>query len=236
MTMPTEPVGARLEGQYQAGSGALAAGDSPDSIGRALPIFLAHGSPQVLIVAAAAALAYRLSLGAWSLWDLLPCVALILFWPLQEWLIHVYILHFRPVKVFGRTLDFRVPRSHRAHHRDPWNFEILFIPFHSFVYTVPLLIALWYLVTPSAPLAWTGITLHFLLALHYEWIHFLVHTRVRPKTRMYKALWDNHRLHHFKNERFWFGVTRLEGDWLLATAPSVREVPTSDTCRDLLAA
>jgi hypothetical protein len=34
----------------------------------------------------------------------------------------------------------------------------------------------------------------------YEWIHFLIHTAYRPRTRAYKTIHRNHRLHHFKNE------------------------------------
>jgi len=220
---------------YRAGAGTLAAADSPDTLGKALPIFVAHGSPRILIVAVVLAIAYRLTLGNWSLWDIAPLVGLLLVWPLQEWLIHVFILHYRPVRFAGREWDFRVPRKHREHHSDPWNYQILFIPMQSFLYSIPILIGLWYLVTPSPELAWTGIAIHFTLALHYEWIHYLVHTRVRPKTKFYQHLWDNHRLHHFKNERYWFGVTRTEGDWLLGTAPNQREVETSATCRNLLA-
>ena len=220
---------------YRTGSGAMAAADSPDTLRRALPIFLAHASPRLLLVAAVLAIGVRVSVGEWSWWDLLPVAGILAWWPVQEWLIHVYVLHFKPRHWFGRTVDFRVPRSHRAHHRDPWNYEILFIPFHSFVYSLPILVAAWYLLTPTAALAWTGIAAHVVLALHYEWIHFLVHTRVRPHTRFYKHLWDNHRLHHFKNEHYWFGVTRTEADWLLATAPDARRLPTSQTCRDLMA-
>lgn len=221
--------------QYTPGAGTLAAADSPDTIGRALPIFLAHGSPRVLLVAVFLAIGYRLSLGGWSWWDIAPIAGILAFWPIQEWLIHVNILHYRPIRFLGRIWDFRVPRSHREHHADPWNYKILFIPMHSYLYSLPILVGLWYLVTPTPQLAWTGIAAHVLLALHYEWIHYLVHTRVRPKTRFYQHLWDNHRLHHFKNERYWFGVTRTEADWLLRTQPSPRDVATSAKCRDLLA-
>ena len=216
-------------------AGRLAAHDSPSTFREALPVFLAHASPRLLLVAVAAAATYRIWLGAWSWWDLAPLVALWVAWPVQEWLIHVFILHFRPRRVLGRTWDFRVPRSHRAHHRDPWNYEILFIPFHSFLYSLPLLVAFWHVATPTAALAWTGIVGHLLGALHYEAVHFLVHTRVRPHTAMYRKLWNHHRLHHFKNEHYWFGVTRTEADALLGTAPEVRAVPTSESCRDLLA-
>ena len=38
------------------------------------------------------------------------------------------------------------------------------------------------------------------------------------------CLWRNHRLHHCKNEHYWFGVTMLSGDRLLGTAPAVADV------------
>lgn len=214
----------------------LAAANSPRTVREALPVFLRHGSPFILLLAIAGAAVTRLSLGEWSWWDVLPAAAVVAAWPIQEWLIHVFILHFKPMPLWGRTVDFRVPRKHREHHRQPWNYEILFIPMHSYIYSVPLLALLWTAITPTAPLAWTAISVHLALALHYEWIHFLIHTRVQPRTSYYQRLWRNHRLHHFKNEHYWFGVTRLEGDRLLRTSPPAADVPLSRTCRNLYAA
>lgn len=211
----------------------LAALSSPRTVREALPIFLRHGSPFVLLVALSVALGVRWHLGAWSLWDIVPVVVLLAFWPFQEWLIHVYILHFRPFTLWGKKIDFRVPRKHREHHRQPWNYDILFIPLHSYLYSLPLLVLLWVALMPTAALAWTAVVVHLALALHYEWIHFLIHTRVRPRWRYYQRLWRNHRLHHFKNERYWHGVTRLAGDRFLGTAPAPESVPLSRTCRSL---
>ena len=126
-----------------------------------------------------------------------------------------------------------MPKKHRAHHSDPWNYDILFIPMQSFVYSLPIVYLLWHLVTPNATLAWTGIVTYLLLALHYEWIHYMVHTRFTPRTRYYQRIWKNHRLHHFKNENYWFGVTRLEGDWMLRTQPGAKQVPLSPTAKSL---
>jgi hypothetical protein len=212
----------------------LDAADSPRTLGEALPVFLRHGSPRVVIAALAVALAVRLHLGDWSWWDLLHLVALAAYWPIQEWLIHVYILHFKPFTLFGRTIDFRVPRKHRAHHRAPWQIDLLFIPMHSFIYSIPIVYLLWSAATPTAGLAMTGVVAHFALALHYEWVHFLAHTRVMPRRALYQRLRRNHRLHHFKNEHYWFGVTMLSGDRVLGTAPALGAVPTSPTCRELL--
>ena len=93
--------------------------------------------------------------------------------------------------------------------------------------------ALWWGVTPDARLALTGIAGHLALSLHYEWVHFLVHTRVQPRTAYYQRLWKNHRRHHFKNEHYWFGVTMLGGDRLLRTSPDLATVATSNTARTL---
>ena len=94
----------------------------------------------------------------------------------------------------------------------------MFIPFHSFSYALPIVVALCFLIAPTREIALTALAVFLLGALHYEVVHFLIHTRVDPRGAYYRRLWRNHRLHHFKNEHHWFGVTRLEADWLLRTA------------------
>jgi hypothetical protein len=207
--------------------------DAPRTLAAAAAVFVGFASPRLLAAALVAALAARIAVGRWSAFDLVPVAATLALWPLQEWAIHVFVLHRKPTTWLGRSVDFRVPRKHRAHHRDPWRLELLFIPLHSYVYTIPLLLALWLAATRSAPLALSGIAFHLALALHYEWVHFLAHTRVAPRTRHYRRLVKNHRRHHFKNEHYWFGVTMLGGDHLLGTAPAALDVPTSPTARSL---
>jgi hypothetical protein len=206
---------------------------SPASVRQALPVFLRHASPRVLIAALAAALLARLAAGGFRLLDLLPVAGLLAVWPLQEWLIHVVVLHWKPRRVLGRTLDFPVPRKHRAHHRDPTDLRLVFIPLHSYLYTLPLVAGLWLLLARDPALALTGISAHLALALHYEWVHFLVHTRWRPRWRPYRVLWQNHLLHHYRNEHYWFGVTRLGADRWLGTHPERDAVPVSPSCRTL---
>ena len=205
----------------------------PRRLPEALRVFLRHGSPRCLVAGVLVAAATRAALGPISLVDLLPPLGLALVWPVQEWLIHVFLLHYRPVTLFGRSFDFRLPQSHRAHHAEPWRPELVFIPLHTFWWSLPLIVGFWWVVTPTAALAATGITCHLLLALHYEWVHFLVHTHVVPRTALYRRLWRNHRLHHFKNDRYWFGVTMLSGDRLLRTAPDPDAVATSLHVPDL---
>jgi sterol desaturase/sphingolipid hydroxylase (fatty acid hydroxylase superfamily) len=206
---------------------------SPQGLREALSVFLRHASPRILITALALALLARGLAGDFGPADLVPIALLLLLWPLQEWLIHVCVLHWRPRRLLGRTLDFAVPRSHRAHHADPTDLSLVFIPLHSYVYTLPLLLLFWLTVSPSVPLALTGLAAYLVLALHYEWVHFLVHTRWKPRWRPYRALWLHHRLHHYKNEHYWFGVTRRGADRWLRTLPVGDAVPTSPTCRTL---
>jgi hypothetical protein len=70
----------------------------------------------------------------------------------------------------------------------------------------------------------------------YEWVHYLVHSDYRPRTRAFRAVWRNHRLHHYKNEHYWFTVTTAgTADRLFGTYPDTASVQTSKTVRDLYA-
>jgi hypothetical protein len=211
----------------------IASRDGPRTLRAAVRRFYRHASPRFLTAVVLIALLVRVARGGWTLWDAIVALGIVAFWPVLEWLIHVFLLHARPHSFRGRTIDFAVPRKHRAHHRDPWNLEILFIPIQGFIVSIPVLLLLALGLLPTPELGWTAVTVFLGLGLRYEWIHFLVHTPYRPRTRHYERLWRNHRLHHCKNEHYWYGVTMLSGDRIFRTAPSFRDVPTSPTCRAL---
>ncbi|MGH0035121.1 MAG: sterol desaturase family protein [Myxococcota bacterium] len=212
---------------------AVGAAALPSNAREAGAAFFRHASPRVLVVASTLALGVRIGLGGFGWLDLVPVAVIALWWPLQEWLIHVFVLHSRPRVVAGRTWDFSVPRKHRAHHADPFDPSLIFIPIHSYLYTVPILVGVCWLLTPTPALAATAVVTYLAGTLHYEAVHFLVHTRVTPRTAYYRRLWRNHRLHHFKNEHYWYGVTRLEADRWLGTAPAAETTPPSPTARNL---
>ena len=54
-----------------------------------------------------------------------------------------------------------------------------------------------------------------------------------PGTGFYRRLWRNHRLHHFQNENYWFGLTMLTGDRLLETQPPKEKASRSKTVLNL---
>ena len=73
----------------------------------------------------------------------------------------------------------------------------------------------------------------YLGLLRYQWSHFLIHTPYLPRTSWYRRIWRNHRLHHFKHEGYWLGVSSNLGDRALGTNPDQRTVPKSPTARTL---
>jgi sterol desaturase/sphingolipid hydroxylase (fatty acid hydroxylase superfamily) len=73
----------------------------------------------------------------------------------------------------------------------------------------------------------------YVLVGAYEWIHFLIHTGHRPRSRYYRSIWRNHLLHHYKNEHYWHGITNTVSDRLLGTYRDQAEVPRSPTARTL---
>lgn len=200
--------------------------------------FVRHPSPWILVATLLAALAARITNGDWAIGDLIVPPLMLALFPFLEWMIHIVILHWRPRRVAGITLDPLLARKHRAHHVQPRDIPLVFIPWQSLLWVLPLAVATAVLVIPATG-AGLGRGLTFLvwlsvLGLCYEWCHYLVHTDYKPKTGLYRSIWRNHRRHHFKNEHYWFTVTSSgTADRLLGTYPDPATVPTSPTAKNL---
>lgn len=210
----------------------LAATDSPDNLRDAVRVFLSYPSPRILGALLGGSLVARVAMGGFSPWDAVVLLAVAVYWPLQEWILHATLLHLRPRRVLGRRVDPVFAQRHRAHHREPWRFDLIFLPPWVHAFTAPTLAALLWVLLP-VELACTAMFGLVAMAIQYEWIHFLVHTRFWPRRRWLQRLWRNHRLHHFKSEKHWFGFTMEAVDRLFGTAPDPRTIPTSPTCRTL---
>jgi hypothetical protein len=197
--------------------------------------FFKNRSPRFILATVLSLIGYRLYLGDWSLWDAAIVGGILAFWPIQEWLIHVFILHFKPFKIGERTVDLHLARKHRRHHGDPWNLSDIFVPLYASILAMLVQVTLWTLLMPTRSLAVTGIAFFSFMGLVYEWTHYLVHSRYRPRSAFYKRIWKHHRLHHCKNEHYWFGVTMSGGDRLLGTFPDEHDVELSETARTIIA-
>jgi len=197
-------------------------------------VFIRYSSPALLILLTTSALIVRLALGHFTVWDLVVPAAVVGFQPFAEWLIHTFILHFKPRTIFGFKVDLHAARLHRAHHRTPWQLSLIFMPKLTGFIGLGIATVVWNLILPTHYLLATAIFSTLTVALTYEWIHYLTHTNYLPKTELYRKRWRYHRLHHFKNENYWLGVTSNLGDRVLGTFPKdPKMVEKSKTTRTL---
>jgi hypothetical protein len=196
--------------------------------------FVRHPTPWLLAGALLAAVVARVVVGDWQWSDaVLPFVVLAAF-PFVEWVIHVVVLHWKPRRVAGFTLDPILARKHREHHVDPRIVKLIFIPLQSLIGALASALIVAFVFIPRTGLGLTFLVVTFTIGLVYEWTHYLVHTDYKAKTALYRKIWRNHRLHHFKNEHYWFGVsTPGTADRVLGTYPDPQSVPASPTAKNL---
>jgi hypothetical protein len=218
-------------------------GSELKTLGEAWRNFSSRRSPKILGSLIAATLALRLALGDWSWRDLVAAAGMLAVYPFGEWAIHVYLLHARPFRFRGKRVELPTSRSHREHHEEPNRMGLILLgPVEVALLgglAVPLVLAAGALVVwPLAgaltlePFVTAALTGYVVIGI-YEWTHFLIHTAYRPCSRAYRTIWRTHRLHHFKNERYWHGITNTLADRVFGTLPDHRDVERSRTARTL---
>ena len=203
--------------------------------------YVRNRSPQLMLTTLTIAVVARVLVGGWSYLDLVVVALIAAVNGTFEWMVHLFLLHAPEgsirMKVFGTSV------GHRKHHLDPPDMRWLMLRPIEVIQFVPLLALfaalitvpwLWFCGFPILAPYLTTLAAVFVGLAHYEWTHLLVHARYRPTSRYYARLSRNHRLHHFRNERYWLGVTSNSGDRILHTLPrSKTAVPLSATARTL---
>jgi sterol desaturase/sphingolipid hydroxylase (fatty acid hydroxylase superfamily) len=196
--------------------------------------FWRHPSPYILAVALVTAAIGRVLAGPGAWWELLIPVGLVAIMPVVEWVIHVFILHWRPRRIAGIKIDPLLSRKHRAHHRDPRSIPLVFVPWQVEIALIPSAFLIAWAVMPSTSSMFTLLVADLVLLASYEWTHYLLHSDYRPRSAWFRSVWRNHRLHHYKSEHYWFTVTTAAtADRLFGTYPDPATVPTSPTARNL---
>lgn len=208
------------------------------TLGQAAREFWRHPTPWMILTLVVGAAGARIVVGGLALRDLWAPLVLALLFPFVEWVIHVFILHWRPRKLGRVTVDTLVARDHRRHHANPREIDLVFIPTPTLPWLIAAIVALplgiGALVGAPVSATLSFIVVESLILMGYEWTHYLVHTDYKPRHRFYKAVWRNHRLHHFKNEHYWFSVTTSgTSDRVLGTYPDPATVETSPTAKNL---
>ena len=199
--------------------------------------FWRHPTPWLLAGALIAAVVARIALGDWQWSDaVLPLVVLAVF-PFVEWMIHVFILHWRPRRIGRVMVDPVLARKHREHHINPRIVKLIFIPLQSLFGAFVAIMIVGMVLIPRTALGVTFLVTVFAIGMVYEWTHYLVHTDYKAKHAFYRTIYRNHRLHHFKNEHYWYAVTSPGiADRVLGTYPDPQSVPNSPTAKNLYAA
>ena len=204
--------------------------------------FVRRFSPRCLLAAVAVAVVARVLVGQWSWRDALLVIGVIAAQPFVEWIIHRYLLHLPPFRLFGREIELYGAVQHRHHHELPSDLDrVLLGPIEAVSFLAQIAAAnalvIWGYVAVVGghfvPLWLTATGLCYMGLLRYEWSHFLIHTPYVPKTRWYRTIWRNHRLHHYKHEGYWMGVSSNFGDRVLGTNPDQRTIERSPTARTL---
>ncbi len=192
--------------------------------------FTLHPTPRLLAGELVVLVTLRTVVGRWSWTDAVVGAVLLGLQPFTEWVIHVFVLH---CPADGRLRDRLAGYSHRRHHEDPRDLRFQFI--HPRVLYGGMVAGGLVLLAFRTPAAVTGVLAAAVLTLVYEWVHFLIHTEYAPKHELYRRLHRAHRLHHYRNENYWLGVTGRTGDRVLRTNPRKEDVEVSATARTALA-
>jgi 4-hydroxysphinganine ceramide fatty acyl 2-hydroxylase len=157
-------------------------------------------------------------------------LAAVVAWGLTEYVLHRFVLHMpQPSAQWLAKLHARL---HASHHREPDDPRLLFVPAWAAVQLFALAfgVAFAFGGQQAALGATLGLGVTFFL---YETTHLAAHVSYRPRTRWGRFMKRFHLLHHFKNERYWFGVTHPLVDLVARTWPAHEQIEKSSTARTL---
>jgi 4-hydroxysphinganine ceramide fatty acyl 2-hydroxylase len=150
----------------------------------------------------------------------------------SEYLTHRFVLHMKPPK--HPYLLKLMKRLHYDHHTYPNELEFLFLPlWYSFPQMV-LISFITYIVSHQFAYAlamYAGLSMSL---LYYEWTHYVAHRPIQPRTSWGKWMKKIHIWHHYKNENYWFGVTNPSLDVMFGTFKNEKDVPRSETAKQLI--
>lgn len=191
--------------------------------------FFRHGSNALLAAALLAIVAVLWIFGLGIVWWALALGAAIFFF--SEYGTHRFLFHAPPAShPFVLQLQHRL---HYDHHAEPERLGLLFLPPWFVVPVFALYAAVYFLIAKSPVLALSLLAGNLLALFYYEWVHYVAHIPFVPVTPFGKWIKKYHLLHHFKNERYWFGVTNPSMDVISGTFREKSAVARSATTRKL---
>lgn len=137
----------------------------------------------------------------------------ILAWTLFEYLMHKYFYHMLPTNSIKGWIQYNMHGLHHEFPRDKGRLAmppLAIIPIaFMFLYVFMLFMGdLTYAFTPGFLIGYAG----------YLFVHYIVHAYQPPKN-MFKTLWVNHSIHHYKDPDVAFGVSTPLWDHVFRSLP-----------------
>jgi len=149
-----------------------------------------------------------------DLWKiLLLFITGMFFWTFFEYIMHRFIFHWAGDNVIAKRVIYVL---HGNHHEYPRDRERLFMPPLPSLIISSIIFLLFYLViNKNAFVFFPGFILGYLL---YGSIHYAIHSW-KPPFKWLKPLWQNHHLHHYKDDHKGYGVSTTFWDRVFGTYP-----------------
>ena len=190
----------------------------PTTFGEALHVFLlgSYNGPRVVMILLFFTAIWRMTLPpTTSLVDAAVVMVTVVLWCFQEHVLHGRVLH-SEADWLGKVI-------HEDHHAKPYH-HVSIDPAWLMISWMGIVHAGFRCVLPL-PLALSATVGYAASGLWYEWLHFVVHTRVRFRGGSYlHTMRDHHARHHLIDPNYWLGFSLPAVDDLFRTNPSVAEV------------
>ncbi|MEX0883160.1 MAG: sterol desaturase family protein [Cyclobacteriaceae bacterium] len=136
-----------------------------------------------------------------------------LFFTFVEYIMHRYLYHMIPDRKWKDKLQYSL---HGVHHDYPKDKDRLAMPlFVTGLYAAILYFVFSFVMGYYALFFLPGFLAGYSL---YLGVHFIVHAYQPPKN-IFKTLWINHSIHHYKDPDVAFGVSTPLWDYIFGTVP-----------------
>ena len=138
----------------------------------------------------------------------------IIAWTFTEYMMHKHIYHMSTHTSWRKRFQYNF---HGVHHEYPKDKDRLAMPPILSMILATIILFLFYIISGDYAFGFfsgfvTGYTL-------YIGIHYIIHAYKPPKN-VFKALWINHGIHHYKDDERAYGVSSPLWDYILRTLPS----------------
>lgn len=135
------------------------------------------------------------------------------FFTLVEYLTHRYLFHMTPDKEWKKKFVYTV---HGVHHEFPKDKDRLAMPVPASLLLSAFFFTLFYLLMGTKVFGFLpGMMTGYCT---YLFVHYIVHAYQPPKN-IFKHLWINHSMHHYKDSSQIFGVSSPLWDYVFGTYP-----------------